>query len=161
LGHSVEILCLIQTINYQFLTLDSLLILYLTPVRHTHQNVANVWNYITSTEAKKQERLQWQFVAQCHYHFPHYDNITYDDFVKFLKLHTLRNRRYFFNALYFIVYLSLTLSLSDLHIIVIPIIPCKLRDFSLFTATCRNSLSGRGFSAANGLCKEVNALKYL
>ena len=63
------------------------------------------------------------------------------------------------NELYCVV--CLTLSLSDLHIIVIPIIPCKFRDVPLFTATCSNCLPGTCFSAANCLCKEVNALQYL
>jgi len=41
-----------------------------------------------STNEKKQERIQRKFVALCQNHFFTYDHVTYEDFLKFLKLHT-------------------------------------------------------------------------
>ena len=55
-----------------------------------------VCNSLTSTEAKKQEGLPWQLVAQCEYRFPNYDIVTCEDFVKNLKLRNLRNSRHCF-----------------------------------------------------------------
>ena len=122
-------------------------------------SIMYVCNSLPSTETKKQEGLQWQLVAQCQYLFPNYDHVIVTILLNFRSFTLCTTADTSCNALYCVV--CLTLSLSYLHIFIIPIIPCKFRDVTLFTATCSNSLSGTCFSAANGLCKEVNALQYL
>ena len=45
-----------------------------------------VWNSITSTDAKKLERIQRKLVALCQYRLLTYDHVTYEGFLTFLKL---------------------------------------------------------------------------
>jgi hypothetical protein len=82
-----------KTITCSFSTLDKLLILYLTLFRPKLQYASIVWNSIMSTDAKTLERIQREFAAICQYRFFIHDHVTYEDFLKFLKLHTLHDRR--------------------------------------------------------------------
>ena len=118
-----------------------------------------VCNSLTSTETKMQEGLQWQLVAQCQYRFHNYDHVIVRILLNFRSFTLCTTADTACNALYCVV--CLTLSLFDLHIIVIPVIPFKFRDVFLFTATCINSLSSTCFWAANGLCKEVKTLEHV
>jgi len=76
---------LMRNITYSFSTLDSLLILYLTPVIPKLKQASTVWNSIKSTEVKKLERIQRKVVALCQYSFCTYDHAKYKEFLKFLK----------------------------------------------------------------------------
>jgi hypothetical protein len=57
-SQSVRMLGLIRTVTYSFTTLDSLLTLYLPPVRPKLEYASIVWNCITATDAEKPERIQ-------------------------------------------------------------------------------------------------------
>ena len=98
----VRMLFLICTITYSFSNLDSLLILYLTMVRPKLEYASTVWNSIMSTNAKKLEHIHWKFVALCQYRFFTRDHGTYKDFLKFLNLYTLHNRRLYLDVIFLI-----------------------------------------------------------
>jgi hypothetical protein len=83
---------LTRAITDSFSTLGILLIFYLTLVRPKLEYALTVWSSITFTDVKKLERIQRKFVTQCQYRFFTYDHDTYEDFNKFLNLHTLHNR---------------------------------------------------------------------
>jgi hypothetical protein len=74
-SQSVRMLGLLQNINYSFSTLESISILYLTPVRSKLEYASNVWNSIKSTDAKQLERIQQTLVAQGQNHFFTLDHI--------------------------------------------------------------------------------------
>jgi hypothetical protein len=149
-SQSVRTLGLIRTVTYSFSTLDSLLILYLTLVRPKLEYAPAVWNSVTATDAKKLERMQRKFVALCQNPFYTYDHVTYGDFLEFLKLHTLHDRRLHLDALFFIsVYSGLKCCPSLLDTTGIRVPSRNVRNSSLFTATCKNSLSARCVTAAN------------
>jgi hypothetical protein len=52
-SQSIMLLSLIRNITFSFSTLDTLLILHLSPVRPKLEYASVVWNSITSTDAKK------------------------------------------------------------------------------------------------------------
>jgi hypothetical protein len=97
---SLRTLGLIRTLTYSFSTLDCLLLFYSTLVRPKLLEYAFVvWNSVTSTDARKLERIQWKFAALCQNHF--FSSFgTYQDFLKNLKLHTLYDRTRFLDALF-------------------------------------------------------------
>jgi hypothetical protein len=100
-SQSVRMMGLIRTITYFFSTLDNLFILYVTLVRPKLEYAFPVWNSITSTDARKLERIQRKFVAICQHRFFTYDHVTCEDFLKFLKLYTLHDRRLYVDALFY------------------------------------------------------------
>jgi hypothetical protein len=97
-SQSVRMLGLIRAITCSFSTLDSLLILYLTPVRPKLECASSVWNSMTSTDARKLECVQRKFAALCHYRFFNQNRVTYECFLKLLKLHTLHDRRLYLDV---------------------------------------------------------------
>jgi Tat protein secretion system quality control protein TatD with DNase activity len=48
------------------------------------------------------EYIQWKFAALCQYRFFAHDRGTYEDFLKFLNLYTLHNRRLYLDVLFLI-----------------------------------------------------------
>jgi hypothetical protein len=83
-SQSVRMLGLLQNIIYSFSTLDSIRILYLTPVRPKLEYASIVWNSIKSTDAKQLEGIQQKFVAQSQNHFFTLDHVRI--FLNFLSL---------------------------------------------------------------------------
>jgi hypothetical protein len=101
-SQSVRTLGLVRTKTYYFSTLDSPLILYLTLVRPKLECASTVWNSIPATDAKRLERIQRKFVALCQNRFFNHEHVTYEDFLEFMKLHTLHDRRLHLDALFLI-----------------------------------------------------------
>jgi hypothetical protein len=100
----VRTLGTIRTVTCSFSTLDSLLILYLTPVSPKLEYVSTVWNSITVTDAKQPERIQRKFVALCQDRFSTHGHVTDGDFLEFMKLHTLHDRRIHLDALFLLLF---------------------------------------------------------
>jgi hypothetical protein len=99
------------------------------------------------------------FIALCQYLFFTCDHLTYADFLKFLNLHALHNRRLHLDALFFVsVCPGLIRWPSLLDITGIRVLPRNFRNSPLFTATSKNSPSARCVSAANCLCNDVSIL---
>jgi len=83
---------LTRTITSSFSTLDSLLILYVAVIRPKLENSSTVWNSITTHDAIKPERMQRKITGLRQYRSFIYDQVTYEDFRKFLNLQTGHNR---------------------------------------------------------------------
>jgi hypothetical protein len=159
-AQSIRMLGSIRTVTYCFSTLDSLLILYLTPVGPKLEYASTVWNSITATDAKRLERIQRKFVALYQTRFFTHDHVTYGDFLEFLKPHTPHDRRLYLDALFFIsVYSGLKCCPSVLDTTGIPVPSHNVRTSSLFTATCKNSLSALRVSAANRVCQDTDIFR--
>jgi hypothetical protein len=69
---------------------------------------------------------------------------------------------FFFFFFFFTQYLLISAA-SDLRCLSslpgIPLLPCNVRNFTLVTATWKNSLSARRVAAGNHLCKDVGVLR--
>jgi hypothetical protein len=114
----------------------------------------------TSTNVKKLENIQWKFVALCQYCFFTRDRGTYEDFLKFLNLYTLHNRRLYLDVLFLIsVHSSLKFCLSLLDTTGIQVLPFNFKNSCLFTATCYNYLSAECTSAASLVCKDADIFR--
>ena len=92
-----------------------------------------------------------------------YSSPCYDNFLTFLKLPTLHDRRLFLDALFFTSDYSVSKccpSLSDTTDTTdttdIRVLPRHFRNSSLFTVTCTNSPSARRVSAANRVCTDID-----
>jgi hypothetical protein len=92
-SQSVRMLGLTRAVTDSFSTLGILLILYLTLVRPELECASTVWNSIKFADVRKLESIQRKFLIQCQYSFFTYDHDIYEDFNKFLNLHTLHSRR--------------------------------------------------------------------
>ena len=102
---------LIRTLTYSFSTLDRLLLLYSTLVRPKLQYVSVVWNSVTSTDARKLERIQRKFAALCQNRFINALG-PYKDFFLNLKLHTVYDRRFFKCIIFIFLFWSKMLPVS-------------------------------------------------
>jgi len=121
---SARMLGLIRTITHSIFTLDTLLILHLNSVTPKLEDALTVWNSITSTDARKLERIQRKLVALRQYRFFTRDNVTYGDFLQFLKLLTFGKRRLYFDYYFlFYVYPGLKCFPSLFHITDIRALP--------------------------------------
>jgi hypothetical protein len=108
-----------------------------------------VWNPIPSADPKELKRVQ-----RC-------KNVSLlmtmslnDDFLKFLKFHTLQERRIYLDALFLIsVYFCLKCCPSVLDITGIRVLPRNFRNSFVFTVTCKNCLP-RVFRLLTA-CKDV------
>jgi hypothetical protein len=86
-----------------------------------------------------------------------HDHSTYEDFLKFLNLYTLHNRRLYLEVLFLIsVHSGLKCCLSLLNTTGIRVLPFNFRNSCLFSATCHNYLSAEWISAASHVCKAIN-----
>jgi hypothetical protein len=112
-----------------------------------------VWNSVTFTDANKLERIQQKFTSVCFYRF--YPHVAYNYTAVALDksgLHSLRKRRYYLDALFFVqVYRGLKSCTSLLENVSLRVPPSNLRGFSLFCACPSNKHwpSARCASAAN------------
>jgi hypothetical protein len=143
----------IRTLTYSFSTLDSLLILDVIPIRPILEHASTVLNSITFTVPTSYNAFSGSS-SPCQNPFLTLDHVTCEDFLKFLKLHTLHDWKFHIDRLFFIsVYSVLKCSPSLLAVNGIWVLPSNLRNSSLFTATCKNSPSAGRVSAANRVCQ--------
>jgi hypothetical protein len=134
--------------------------LYLSLFGTKLECVPIVRNSVISTHARKLKCIQQKFTALCQSHLFSHDRITYDDFLKILKLHTLHHRRFHLHALFFIfAYSGLKCYLYLLDITGIRVLPCNFRSSSLFSVTCKISSSTICILAANFVCKNVDVCR--
>jgi hypothetical protein len=90
-----------------FSTLDSVLILNLALVRPQTWVCLNCMEpYNVYWRHKTGKHSEWSFVVLCQYRFSTFDHITYEDFLKFLKLHTLHNRRLYLDSLLLFLFIQ-------------------------------------------------------
>jgi hypothetical protein len=99
-SHCMKLLGLVRSVTYNFSSLECMFILYFTLVRSKVEYASVVWNSITTTNAKKLERIQHKFAALCLKRVVPQVDYSYDLALEQLKLHTLRKRRYHFDALF-------------------------------------------------------------
>jgi hypothetical protein len=99
-SQSLKMLGLIRYIASSFSTLDSLLALYITPVRSKIEYASVVWNSITNTDSAKLKRFQRKFVALCYTRF--FNIYKYEDILVTLNFLTLHLRRRHLDALFLI-----------------------------------------------------------
>jgi hypothetical protein len=123
-----------------------------------------VWNSITSTVAKKLERIQRKFVALCYNRFLSCDrnDYSYANDLQVLNLRTLQDRRHQLDAIFVInVLLGSKSCPSTLDIISLRVPTRNLRDFSLFHVRSFyiNCPSGRCITAANSICNNMDVFR--
>jgi len=93
-------------------------------------------------------------------HFFTRDHSTYEDFLKFLNLYTLHNRRLNLDELFLIfVHSGSKGCLSLLDTTGIRVLPFNFRNSCLFTAICHNYPSAEWISAASHVCKDVDIFR--
>jgi hypothetical protein len=135
--------------------------LYCTLIRSNLEYAFVVWNFITTTDANKLERIQQKFAALCYYRFLPQVYYTYANALEYLKLQTLRKRRYHLDALFLIqVYLGSKFCPSVLKTVGLCVPTRHLRDFPLFYAcpAFKNCPSARCASAAN-VCRDFDIFR--
>jgi hypothetical protein len=118
-----------------------------------------VWNSITSTDAKKLERIQQKFAALCLKRFFPQVDYSYDLALEQLKLHTLHKRRYHLDALFLTqVYRGSKFCLSVLETVGLRVPVRYIRDFTMFNVCSSSKIcpSARCDSAANVVCRDVD-----
>jgi hypothetical protein len=123
-----------------------------------------VWNSITSTDAKKLERIQRKFVALCYNRFLSRDSngYSYANALHVLNLRTLHNRRHQLDAIFVInVLLGSKSCPSTLDIIGLRVPTRNLRDYSLFHVSSyyKNCPSGRCVVAADSICNNMDVFR--
>ena len=99
-SQSVRMLDFIQSITDFVSTLESSLIMCLTPVRPKLQYPSVVWNSITPTDGKKVNYIQQKFIVicqQCVFTYYQVSQLRY--FLKFLKLYSLYISTFYFALL--------------------------------------------------------------
>jgi hypothetical protein len=125
---------LFRTLTFSFSSLDCLYMLYFTLIRSKLEYASVVWNSITTTDANKLERIQQTFSALCYNIFLPHVHYSYAKALEYLKLHTLRKRRYHLDALFIIqVYRGLKYCPSLLEAVGLRVPTRHLRDFSMFS----------------------------
>jgi hypothetical protein len=116
-----------------------------------------VWNSITSTNAKKLERIEQKFAALCLKRFFPQVDYSYDLALEQLKLHTLHKRRYHLDASFLTqVYRGSKFCPSILETIGLRVPVRYIRDFSMFSvcSSSKDYPSARCASAANVVCRD-------
>jgi hypothetical protein len=108
----IKILGLIRFITYSFSSLECLYVLYFTLVRPRLEYASVTWNSITSTDANNLERIQQKFTFVYFYRFYPHVPYNYTVTLEKLGLHSLRKRRYYFDALFFLFRSTVALNLA-------------------------------------------------
>ena len=97
-----RLLGLILTVTLSFSSQHGALTLYRTPFGPQLQYASIPWNFVTSSDACKLERVQLKFLYLCHYApFFRHLNYSYGKVFNYLKLHTLSARRRQLDVLFF------------------------------------------------------------
>jgi hypothetical protein len=160
----VALLGLIRNITFSFSTLDSSWTLYSSLVRSKLQYTSVVWNSITSTDAKKLERIQSKFVALCYNRFLSRDSngYIYSNALQVLNLRTLRDRRHQLDAIFVInVLLGSKSCPSTMDIIGLRVPTRNLQDFPLFhvSSSYKQCPSGRCATAENSVYNQLDVFR--
>jgi hypothetical protein len=155
----IKLLGLIHNITFSFLTLDSLLTLYLAVVRPKLEYASIVWNSVTSPDAKKLEHIQRKIAVVCYNRLLSADSngYGYANVCQVLNLHTLHERRHQLDAIFVNVFLGSKSCPSTMDIIGLEVPTWKLREFSLFHVclSYKNCPSTRCGTAANLGCNKL------
>jgi hypothetical protein len=155
----IKLLGLIRSMTYGFSSLECLCTLYITLVRSRLEYASVVWNSITSTDANKLERIQQKFASVCVYRFFSNVSYAYNAALDKLGLQSLRTRRHYLDALFFVqVYRGLKSCPSLLESVSLRVPSSNLREFSLFGACPSNKHcpSARCAYAANVVGKDLD-----
>jgi hypothetical protein len=110
------------------------------------------------------ERIQQKFAHLCYNRFRPHVHYSYANALEYLKLHTLRKRRYHLDALFLIqVYLGSKLCPSVLETVGLRVPTRHLRDFPLFHVcpNFKSRPSARCASAANVVCRDFDFFRIL
>jgi hypothetical protein len=100
-SHTIKLLGLIGTITPSFSSLDSLMMLYSSPLRSKLEHASLVWNSLTTTDFSKLERIQEKF-ATLYYNriFKNLNAYKHNWVLDKLKLNILQERRRNFDVLF-------------------------------------------------------------
>jgi hypothetical protein len=112
--------------------------------------------------ANKLNHIQQKFAALCYNRFLPHVHYSYAKALEYLKLHTLRKRRYHLDALFLTqTYRGLKYCPSLLEAVGLRVPTRYLRDFSMFnfSPSLKNCPSARCASAANVLCRDFDVFK--
>jgi hypothetical protein len=99
-SQAIRLLWLIRSVTFPFSSLHSLLTLYCTLGILKLQYASVAWNFITSSDARKMERIQRQFVSLCHHCFLSHQDYSYGNVLYCCKLHTLIAWRCYLHVLF-------------------------------------------------------------
>jgi hypothetical protein len=157
----IKMLGLVHTLTFSFSSMDCLYMLYFTLVRSKLEYASVVWNSVITTDANKLERIQQKFAVFCYNLFLPHVHCSYAKALEYLKLHTLRNRRYRLDAIFLIqVYCGLKYCPSLLEAVGLRVPTRYLRDFSMFIfSPSLKNCPARCASAANVVCRDFDVFK--
>jgi hypothetical protein len=94
----IKLLGLIRSITYRFSCLECLYVLYFTLVVSKLEYASGVFNFTTSTDTNKLERIQQKFASVFFYRFFPRISYNYTDASEKLSLQYLRKRRHHLDA---------------------------------------------------------------
>jgi hypothetical protein len=126
---------------------------------YTLRYASLVWNYISSTDANKPERIQQKFPFVCFYRFFPYVPCSYTSALEKLGLHSLRKRRHHLHAFCFLVqvYRRLKSCTSLLKNVNLRVPTRSVRGFSMFGVCPTNKhCPPRCAYAANAMGKDLD-----
>jgi hypothetical protein len=119
--------------TFKFSSLDCLCVLYFMLVRSKLEFASVVWNFVTSTDANKLERIQQKFASVCFYRFSPHAPYSNAFVLEISRLYSLRKRGItLMYCFFFRVYCGLKSYISLLENVSLRVPPSNLRGFSLF-----------------------------